>query len=148
MKNLKLVDLYKTLTSNQLCEMLKLERIEDSIMASLRLSVHVSVKMIKDSDPVSLQLFLLLGLLPGGVKKAELKEIWAFFIKHTKQSIEYVSLQTLLSADQSESSSEDSWQQAELKLRLNKLIYEVSEDDPDRHGGKQKNQQAEEEETK
>jgi hypothetical protein len=38
-KKIKLADLYKMLTSNQLCEMLKSEEIEDAVMASLRISV-------------------------------------------------------------------------------------------------------------
>ena len=38
-KKIKLADLYKMLTSNQLCEMLKSEDIEDAVMASLRISV-------------------------------------------------------------------------------------------------------------
>ena len=42
-KNLKLVDLYRMLTSNQLCDMLKSEEIEDTMMASLRITVQVSV---------------------------------------------------------------------------------------------------------
>lgn len=37
--NIKLADLYKMLTSNQLCEMLKSEEIEDTMMASLRITV-------------------------------------------------------------------------------------------------------------
>lgn len=82
LKNMKLVDLYKMLTSNQLCEMLKLERIEDGVMASLRLSVHCSVEMILKSDPASLQLFLILGLLPGGIRKDELSELWVFMGRH------------------------------------------------------------------
>jgi hypothetical protein len=38
-KKIKLADLYKMLTCNKLCEMLKFEEIEDTVMASLRISV-------------------------------------------------------------------------------------------------------------
>lgn len=46
LKNIKLVDLYAMLTRNELCDMLKSERVEDTMMESLKLSVHVSVNMI------------------------------------------------------------------------------------------------------
>jgi len=36
------------------------------MMASLRLSVQVSVKMIEESDPACLQLFFIMAMLPGG----------------------------------------------------------------------------------
>ena len=75
-KNITLVDLYTMLTSNKLCEILKSEEIEDKMMASLRISVQVSVSMINESDPKSMQLFFLLGLLPGGIGVDDLDKIW------------------------------------------------------------------------
>lgn len=74
-KRMQLTDLYNMLTSNQLCEILKSENIEDEVMASLRLSVHVSVQMIEETDPECLKLFLLLGFLPGGIRDDELEAI-------------------------------------------------------------------------
>ena len=75
LKPFQLADLYSKLTSNQLCEILKSEGIEDQVMASLRLSVHVSVQMIEETDPECLMLFLLLGMLPGGIRNDELDDI-------------------------------------------------------------------------
>jgi len=59
-----------------LYDILESEQIEDQMMASLRLSVHVSVKMIDENDVVSMQLFLVLGLLPGGITIKELDSLW------------------------------------------------------------------------
>ena len=81
LRNMSLVNLYELLTSNQLCEILESEKIEDQMLASLRLSVHVSVKMIEESDPVCMQLFLLLGFLPGGINYEELDKIWVILQK-------------------------------------------------------------------
>ena len=81
LRNMRLVNLYELLTSNQLCEILESEKIEDKMLASLRLSVHVSVKMIEESDPVCMQLFLLLGFLPGGINYEELDKIWVILQK-------------------------------------------------------------------
>ena len=46
------------------------------MIASLRLSAQVSIQFIKDSDPESMDLFLLLGMLPGGVSPSDLDYLW------------------------------------------------------------------------
>ena len=62
-----MVKLYRLLTSQQVFDMLKTDKIEDSMMISLRLSAQVSIQFIQDSDPESMDLFYLLGMLPGGI---------------------------------------------------------------------------------
>ena len=52
--------------------MLKTDKIEDSMMISLRLSAQVSIQFIQDSDPESMDLFYLLGMLPGGIAPSDL----------------------------------------------------------------------------
>ena len=76
-KHLDLVSLYRKMTSNELLFILKQEMIEDSMMASLQLSAQVSIQFIKDSDPESMELFYLLGMLPGGISPKELDILWA-----------------------------------------------------------------------
>lgn len=52
-------------------------------MVSLRLSATVSFQQIEESDPESLDLLFLLGLLPKGVNATDLDYLWS---KVTKQS--------------------------------------------------------------
>lgn len=54
-------------------------------MQSLRISVQVSVQEINESDPVSMQIFFLLGQLPGGIFFKDLEKIW-IQIQQTKIS--------------------------------------------------------------
>ena len=71
-----LVDLYKLMTSNELFHRLKDEKIEDDMQISLRLSAQVSIQSIEETDPESMDLFFLLGLLPGGVSPSDLDHMW------------------------------------------------------------------------
>ena len=60
------------LTSDELCNLLKKEQIQDTMMASLTISAQVSIHYIRENDPESMDLFFLLGMLPGGVSTTEL----------------------------------------------------------------------------
>ena len=52
--------------------------------ASLRLSIQASVRMFEESDPASMQLFLLLGMMPAGVRYDELDELWVIIDKNKR----------------------------------------------------------------
>ena len=43
---------------------------------SLRISLEISIKNINKNNPQALDLFKLIGLLPGGIKQTELTELW------------------------------------------------------------------------
>ena len=49
---------------------------ENQSYASLRLSLEVSISNIKKTQPQALDLFMLIGLLPGGIKQPELNELY------------------------------------------------------------------------
>jgi hypothetical protein len=57
--------------------LLEQDDIEDKMLASLNFCMQISVQALKESDPACLKLFLLLGMLPGGVTEEELTELWA-----------------------------------------------------------------------
>jgi hypothetical protein len=63
-------------TSNQITQMLQRENIEDKMLASLRISIYISIQMLQETDPVCMSLFYLLGMLPGGVTDDELGNLW------------------------------------------------------------------------
>lgn len=65
--------------------MLKTDKIEDSMMISLRLSAQVSIQFIQDSDPESMDLFYLLGMLPGGIAPHDLDFLWQRILKQNSQ---------------------------------------------------------------
>ena len=65
--------------------MLKTDKIEDSMMISLRLSAQVSIQFIQDSDPESMDLFYLLGMLPGGIAPQDLDFLWQRILKQNSQ---------------------------------------------------------------
>ena len=46
------------------------------MMVSLRLSAHCSFQAIVESDPESMDLLFLLGLLPGGISPDDLDYLW------------------------------------------------------------------------
>lgn len=46
------------------------------MLVSLRLSAQLSFQAIQESDPESMDLLLLLGLLPGGISPKHLDYLW------------------------------------------------------------------------
>lgn len=46
------------------------------MMASLRMSLQVSITQINEYDKESMKLFFILGMLPAGVLPTELDVIW------------------------------------------------------------------------
>ena len=48
-------------------EVLKVDGISDSTVASLRMSLEVSIKLLQKEDHDALKFFFFIGLLPGGV---------------------------------------------------------------------------------
>ena len=56
--------------------------IEDCMMASLQLSAEVSIQYIADSDPESMDLFYLLGMLPGGIIPKDLDGMWSKIVEY------------------------------------------------------------------
>ena len=71
------------LTDAQLFKVLEEEGIEESTQVSLRLSSHLAIEAIEESDPESVDLLYLLGLLPGGINPTDLDYLWG---KVTKQN--------------------------------------------------------------
>ena len=67
MKKMNIKEVYKRLTDDELFKIMSEEGIEESMLVSLRLSAQLSVQAIQESDPESVDLLLLLGLLPGGI---------------------------------------------------------------------------------
>ena len=55
------------------------------MIASLRLSAQLSIQFIKDTDPESMDLFLLLEMLPGGVTPTDLDLLWNKVTELTKK---------------------------------------------------------------
>jgi len=63
--------------------------------ASLRLSIQASVRMFEESDPASMQLFLLLGMMPAGVRYDELDELWVIIDKNKRNCKQKTSLKRI-----------------------------------------------------
>ena len=55
---------------------LSVDGITDSTVASLRLSLEASILILEKEDKESLDFFFLIGLLPGGVSSEDLTDIW------------------------------------------------------------------------
>ena len=75
---MKLKDLYLLLNSKEMHEVLQVDGIKDSTVASLRLSLEVSIKILEKEDKQSLSFFFFIGMLPGGVLEEELGELGLF----------------------------------------------------------------------
>ena len=75
-RDIDLPELYRMMTSDKIIGLLRGVEIENRTLASLRMSAHVSIQHILDSDGESADLFFLMGLLPGGLHNEELHEIW------------------------------------------------------------------------
>ncbi len=69
---MKLKDLYLLLNSKEMHDVLKVDGIKDSTVASLRLSLEASISVL---DKESLSFFFLIGMLPGGIDENELDNI-------------------------------------------------------------------------
>lgn len=63
------------LNSKEMHEVLQVDGIQDSTVASLRLSLEASIKILDKEDKKSLQFFFLIGMLPGGIKEEELSQL-------------------------------------------------------------------------
>ena len=55
------------LNSKEMHDVLKVDGISNSTVASLRLSLEASIKMLEKENKESLQFFFFVGLLPGGI---------------------------------------------------------------------------------
>jgi hypothetical protein len=73
---MRLKDLYLMLNSKEMHDVLKVEGITDSTVASLRLSLEASIKILEKDDLECLRFFFLIGMLPGGVYEQDLEAVW------------------------------------------------------------------------
>lgn len=73
---MSLKELYMLLNSKEMHDVLSVDGITDSTVASLRLSLEATIKIIEKEDKESLEFFFLIGMLPGGVSDDELNDIW------------------------------------------------------------------------
>ena len=73
---MSLKELYQLLNSKEMFQVLQVDGIKDSTVASLRLSLEASIKILEKEDKESLQFFFLVGMLPGGIEEEELQELW------------------------------------------------------------------------
>lgn len=80
------------LNTKEMYDVLKVDGIEDSTVASLRLSLEVSIKVLQNEDLQALQFFFLIGMLPGGIEEEELAEIWGIDYKKHLDSLMNLSL--------------------------------------------------------
>jgi hypothetical protein len=71
-----LKELYDLLNSDKLLETLTVDGVKDQAVASLCLSLEISVGILEKDDQNALAFFYLIGLLPGGIFKKELPFIW------------------------------------------------------------------------
>lgn len=71
-----LKELYQLLNSDRLIEVLKVDGVKDSTVASLCLSLEASIAVLQEkNDERTIGLFFMIGLLPGGIFKNELSQI-------------------------------------------------------------------------
>jgi hypothetical protein len=70
-----LTELYKQLNSNRIMDCLRVQGIEDS-MASLQISLDVSINNVRKKNAKSIELFSMFGLLPGGANEEDLNSLW------------------------------------------------------------------------
>lgn len=67
-------EVYELLNSERLLEVLKVDGVTNSTVASLCLSLEASIALLQDQAD-TLSFFYLIGLLPGGIFKDELQKI-------------------------------------------------------------------------
>ena len=71
-------------------EVLKADGIKDSTVASLRLSLEASIKILQKDDSESVQFFFMIGLLPGGIYETELMDMWGTgWERHIRNLVNY-----------------------------------------------------------
>lgn len=78
--------------SKEMHDVLSVDGITDSTVASLRLSLEASILILEKEDKEALQFFFMIGLLPGGVSDEELIEIWGENWQQMAEKLESVSL--------------------------------------------------------
>ena len=78
--------------SKEMHDVLSVDGITDSTVASLRLSLEASILILEKEDKKALQFFFMIGLLPGGVSDEELIEIWGENWQQMAEKLESVSL--------------------------------------------------------
>ena len=66
--------------------------IKDSTVASLRLSLEASIKILEKEDKEGLSFFFFIGMLPGGVTEEELLELWGDCYKKHLENLQNLSL--------------------------------------------------------
>lgn len=76
LQNMSLKELYLHLDSHEITSVLEVEGIKNTEISSLKISLEVSLKVLKKDSPESLEFFFLMGLLPGGVSEQELDELY------------------------------------------------------------------------
>jgi len=71
-----LKELYLLLNSKEMHEVLKVDGITDSVVASVRVSLEASLKFLERDSPETYRFFFLIGMLPGGILDFELEKLW------------------------------------------------------------------------
>jgi len=73
---MRLKELYDLLSSSSMNEVLRVEGIQDSTVASLRVSLEASIQILEKEDAESYNFFFMLGMLPGGATGEELESMY------------------------------------------------------------------------
>ena len=129
-KHLDLVHLYRMLTSEVLYNELKKDNVDDCTLASLRISAAVSIRFISESDPETMNLFYLLGMMPGGITPNELDCLWKKIkeCRSTTKTMEMktISRRTLTNGEKTKvRSGEGLWRRALQELKKSNLVEEL-----------------------
>lgn len=69
-----LKELFQQLLDSNIMDALDYQ--ENQSYVSLRMSLEISINNIKKTNPEAIDLFKLMGLLPGGIRQPELTELW------------------------------------------------------------------------
>lgn len=73
---LSLDGLYELLQSQQIYDILNKKDTPNQVLMSLKICAQISIQHFQENDQESMELFFLLGLLPGGISNFELDELW------------------------------------------------------------------------
>ena len=68
-----LLSLFKQLLNSSMMEVLDME--DNKSFSSLKLSLEMSIKNLQKTSPKALDLFKIIGLLPGGITEQELSDL-------------------------------------------------------------------------